>query len=81
MVPSWVLFDFYTKLVKLEFASFNMSVSEGFVSSVRKEADVIPVAKRPLLSSIKSDLRPISLIATLRKILDSFVGGQILEIV
>ena len=52
---------------------------EGFVPPCWKEAHVIPVPKVHPPKAIESDLRPISLTATLGKILESFVGAWILE--
>ena len=59
-------------------AIFNASIREGFVPARWKEANVIPVPKVQPPKSVESDLRPISLTATLGKLLESFVGGWIL---
>jgi Reverse transcriptase (RNA-dependent DNA polymerase) len=61
-------------------AIYNASVHmrEGVVPSRWKEANVVPVPKvQP--RAVESDLRPISLTATLAKLLESFVGSWILE--
>ena len=59
--------------------SHNASVCEGFVPSRWKEANVVPVPKVQPPRAVVSDLRPISLTATLAKVLESFVGSWILE--
>jgi len=71
--------DFCEKLSGPVCAIFNASVREGFVPPCWKEAHVIPVPKIHPPKAIESDLRPISLTATLGKILESFVGAWILE--
>ena len=78
-LPNWVLRDFCTHLAGPVCAIFNASVREGFVPARWKEANVIPVPKVNPPRSIESDLRPISLTATLGKLLESFVGSWILE--
>ena len=62
-------------------AIFNASVRQGFVPARWKEATIVPVPKNYPPRSIQSDLRPISLTATLGKILESFIGAWILELV
>ena len=78
-LPNWVLRDFSAQLAGPVCAIFNASVREGFVPARWKEANVIPVPKVQPPRSIESDLRPISLTATLGKLLESFVGSWILE--
>ena len=78
-LPNWILHDFSAQLAGPVCAIFNASVREGFVPTRWKEANVIPVPKVQPPKSIESDLRPISLTATLGKILESFVGVWILE--
>jgi hypothetical protein len=78
-LPNWVLRDFSAQLAGPVCAIFNASVREGFVPTRWKEANVIPVPKVQPPMSIESDLRPISLTATLGKLLESFVGAWILE--
>ena len=78
-LPNWVLRDFCVSLAGPVCSIFNASVREGFVPGRWKEANVIPVAKVRPLRSVESDLRPISLIATLGKLLEAFVESWILE--
>ena len=61
------------------YAIFNASIREGIVPARWKEANVIPVPKVHPPQLIKADLRPISLTATLSKLLESFVGSWILD--
>ena len=58
-------------------AILNASVTQGHVRNLWREANVIPIPKISPPKSVNSDLRPISLTATLSKILESFVGGWI----
>ena len=63
-----------------QFAPFTTaSVRGGFVPSCWKESNVVPVPKVHPPRHIEADLRPISLTATLGKVLESFVGAWILE--
>ena len=78
-IPNWVLRDFCGQLSGPICAIYNASIREGFVPSCWKEANVIPVPKVHPPRSVESDLRPISLTATLGKLLESFVGAWILE--
>lgn len=80
-IPNWFLRDFAPYLSEPICAIFNASVREGFVPRLWKSAIVIPVPKRQPPTSIRTDLRPISLIPTLAKILESIVGQWILEVV
>jgi hypothetical protein len=77
-LPNWVLRDFCIQLSGPVCAIFNASIREGFVPARWKEANVIPVPKVQPPKSVECDLRPISLTATLGKLLESFVGGWIL---
>ena len=56
------------------------TLRQGHVPKIWKQANVIPVPIYPP-KLVENDLRPISLTATLSKILESFVGGWILEAV
>ena len=62
-------------------AIFNSSLRQGHVPKIWKQANVIPAPKIHPPKLVENDLRPISLTATLSKILESFVGGWILEAV
>ena len=78
-LPIWLLRDFSAQLAGSVCAIYNASVCEGFVPFRWKEANLIPVSKVHPPRSIESDLRPISLTATLAKLVESFVGSWILE--
>jgi len=78
-LPNWLLRDFSSHLAGPVCAIYNASVHEGFVPPRWKEANVVPVRKVQPRRAIKPDLRPISLTATLAKVLESFVGSWILE--
>jgi len=77
-LPNWVLRDFCAWLAGPICSIFNASVRESFIPGRWKEANV-PVPKVHPPRSIESDLRPISLTATLGKLSESFVGLWILE--
>jgi len=78
-LPNWILRDFCAQLARPVCAIFNASVHQGVVPGRWKEATIIPVPKTNPPRTIQSDLRPISLTATLGKILESFIGEWILE--
>jgi len=78
-LPNWLLRDFSSHLAGPVCAIYNASVREEFVPSRWKEANVVPVPKVQPPRAVESDLRPISLTATLAKVLESFVGSWILE--
>jgi len=78
-LPNWLLRDFSCHLAGPVCAIYNASVREGFVPLRWKEANVVPVPKVQPPRAVESDLRPISLTATLAKMLESFVGPWILE--
>ena len=80
-IPNWVLRDFAPLLYEPLCAVFNASVREGKVPSLWKHANVLPIPKVNPPKSIESDLRPISLTATVSKVLEAIVGSWILDIV
>jgi len=80
-IPSWILRDNSVWLAEPVCAIFNASVREGIVPIIWKKANVVPVPKTNPPRKIESDLRPISLTSTLSKVLESIVGGWILEFV
>jgi len=73
-LPNWFLRDFAPYLYELLAAVFNASIREGFIPSVWKSAEVIAVPKIPRPRSIQNDLRPIFLLPTIAKVLESFIG-------
>ena len=78
-IPNWVLRDFAFALSDPICHIFNASVQSATVPEIWKKAFVVPIPKVNPPTSIDTDLRPISLTATLSKILESFVGGWMLE--
>jgi len=78
-LPNWLLLDFSTYLAGPVCATYNASVREGNVPSRWKEANVVPVPKVHPPRTTEADLRPISLTATLGKVLESFIASWILE--
>ena len=74
-LPNWLLLDFAPYLCEPLAAIFNASIREGFVPSIWKSAEVIAVPKIPRPRSIQTDLRPISLLPTVAKVLESFIGS------
>jgi len=80
-LPNWLLRDYAPWLCEPVCAIFNASVREGIVPPVWKKANVLPLPKVHPPTSIDSDIRPISLTPTLSKILESFVGRWILDLV
>jgi len=59
-------------------AIFNASVREGYVPFSWKLAEVIPASKVIPPISIQNDLRPISLLRTLAKVVENIVGRWLL---
>jgi len=59
-------------------AIFNASVREGYVPLIWKSAEVIPAPKVNLPMSIQNDLRPISLLSALAKVLENIIGRWLL---
>jgi len=80
-LPNWLLKDMAPFLADPVCAIFNSSLRQGHVPKIWKQANVIPVPKIHPPKLVENDLRPISLTVTLSKILESFVGGWILEAV
>ena len=78
-LPNWIIRDFCCQLSGPVYAIFNASIREGIVPARWKEANVIPAPKAHPPQLIEANLRPISLTATLSKLLESFVGSWILD--
>ena len=72
-ISVWVLRDFAHVLAKPLAAFFNSSLREGILPSAWKSADVIPLPKHCLPTSLESDLQPISLTAIPVKVLKSIL--------
>ena len=78
-LPSWILRDFATLTVEQLTAVFNASIREGTVPDIWKSAIVIPAPEVHPPKTISSDLRSISLIPVLGKILESFVADWLCD--
>ena len=72
-IPAWLLRDFAPLVAPPLCAIFNSSIREGFVPSLWRTADVVPLPKKSPPSSINTDLRPISLTPVISKVLEHFV--------
>ena len=72
-IPNWVLKNFASVIYSPICSLFNSSINEGYVPSLWKCANVIPINKVPRPTSINTDFRPISLTPVLSKILEGFV--------
>jgi hypothetical protein len=77
-IPNWVLRDFAFAVAEPVCHIFKYSVQHGVVPTLWKMANVVPIPKTRPPKSIDDDLRPISLTATLSKILESLVGQWML---
>ena len=80
-IPNWSLRDSSVWLAAPVCVISNASLRDGVVPDVWKKANVVPIPKTHPSRKIDTDLRPISLISKLSKVLESFVGGWILDIV
>jgi len=69
-LPNWLLKDFAPLICDPVAAIFKASVREGYVPCIWKSAEVIPTPKINPPTSIQNDLRPISLLPTLAKVLE-----------
>jgi len=78
-LPNWFLRDFSVWLAEPLCAIYNRSIRYGFMPTVWKQANIVPVPKANHVSDITNDLRPISLTPAVSKILESFVGQWILD--
>ena len=80
-IPSWILRDHALILAHPVCTIFNASIREGFVPTIWKSANVIPIPKANPPRVINKDLRPISLTAVLSKSLERIVGGWMLDLI
>ena len=78
-IPNWLLKRFSMGLATPVASIFNPSVSQALVPLQWKVADVIPIPKTNPVEDLNNDFRPISLTATLSKILESFYAEWILD--
>lgn len=78
-IPNWVYHDFAGVLSKPIAAIFNSSFSEGYIPSIWKSANVVPLPKVQPPQKLEKDLRPISLTPSISKIQESFMYAWIWE--
>ena len=78
-LPNWFLNTFSFELAEPVSIIFNASIKQACVPYQWKEANVIPVPKTCPVKDIRVDLRPISLTATLSKVLESFLSQWIMN--
>ena len=78
-IPNWLLKRFSMELATPVASIFNASISQALVPLQWKVADVIPIPKTNPVEDLNNDFRPISLTATLSKILESFYAEWILD--
>lgn len=78
-IPNWVLRDMAFAVAEPICHIFNASITQSVMPTAWKKANVITIPKTNPPTNINTDLRPISLTPTLSKILESFVGGWMLE--
>ena len=68
-IPNWLLRDFSQLLCHPLAAIFNASIREGSFPPIWKSADVVAIPNVHPTTSIQNDLRPISLLPTVAKVL------------
>ena len=78
-IPNWLLKQFSMELATPVASIFNASISQALVPLQWKVADVIPIPKTNPVEDLNNEFRPISLTATLSKILESFYAEWILD--
>jgi hypothetical protein len=71
-IPSWLLRENASVFCRPLCSIFNSSVSEGFVPSMWKAANITRIQKFSPPKDVDSDFRPISLTPIISKILQSF---------
>lgn len=77
-LPNWVLKDLAKIIAGPICAIFNASVRQSYFPQLWKSANVTPIAKITPPQSVESDIRPISLLPVLGKLLESSMGIRIL---
>lgn len=77
-LPNWVLRDLSKILAGPICAIFNSSIRQSYIPLLWKSANVTPLAKVTPPQSVDSDIRPISLLPVVGKLLESSMGLRIL---
>ena len=70
VLTNWLIREFSVWLAEPLTAIFNASLCEGYVPLGWKLANVVPLPKQNPPRDITSDIRPISLTASLSKVLE-----------
>ena len=80
-IPNWVYRDFAGHLAPPIASIFNASFREGYIPSIWKSADVVPLPKVNPPKRLEKDLRPISLTPVISKTQESFICSWIWDII
>ena len=80
-IPNWILRDFCGYLAPPIASIFNSSFREGFIPSIWKSADVVPLPKITPPKRLEKDLRPISLTPVISKIQESFMHKWLWDVI
>ena len=80
-LPNWILRDCAPLLAGPVTSIVNESIKNGFIPSIWKSANVIPVNKISNPHNIKTDFTPISLTPILCKVLEKLIYNWILDAV
>jgi len=72
-IPPWLHHCVFVNKPQLIDARLSETIREGFVPTIWKPAEVVPVHKIHPPASIQNDLRPISLLPTVSKVLEGIV--------
>ena len=78
-LPNWILNNFSMEISEPVTIIFNASIKQAHVPMQWREANDVPVPKTSPVMVISTDLRPISLTATLSKVLESFIFQWIMD--
>jgi hypothetical protein len=77
-LPNWALHEYAFAISEPLCHIFNYSLQNGVIPSIWKAANVVLVPKCQPPTSVKDDLRPISLTPTLSKVLERLIGRRFL---
>lgn len=77
-LPNWALREYAFAISEPLCHIFNYSLQNGVMPDIWKAANVVLIPKCHPPTSIKDDLRPISLTATLSKVLERLIGRRFL---
>ena len=78
-IPGTVWKEFAFELLPIIMDIYNASIIEGYVPKPLRLSDVVPVPKCSLPKSVEQDLRPISLMSHLAKIMEGFTLSALLN--